>query len=93
MKDQEILETLDIANVSEELQQETLTRISQVVELRLMGLYDEAMTDEQKQEFKKVSAESPENAWKWLNDNVVNIAEAYNAMLADYIDELKKKQA
>jgi len=92
MNDQEILEALGMTNMPEQFQKETLEEVNQVVELRLMGVVDDLMSDAQREQFKNLQQDDAEAVRKWLSENF-EMDNMYDATLADYIDELKASSA
>lgn len=91
MTDAEIISALGMNDTSEEYKAKMLEKINRVVELRLMGLVDEMLTDEQRKDFDNVASENPDNTMKWLSENIVDLDKLYDSALKDYIDELNKK--
>ena len=91
MSDQEIIAKLGIGNLPKEVQEQTLQNISSVVELRVMGLLDEIMTDEQRATFEQKSKEAPESVWKWISSEFADVDSMYEAALADYLEEKTQK--
>lgn len=87
MSDQQILEKLGLLDIPKEVQEETLQDINRIIELRVMGLVDDIMTEDQKKAFSEKVKEAPEEGWKWLSKEVVEISELYDATLEDYINE------
>lgn len=92
MNDQEILEALGMTNMPEQFQKETLEEVNQVVQLRLMGVVDDLMSDAQREEFNALPPDNPETTQKWLSETF-EMDKLYEATLADYIDELKSRSA
>ncbi|HMS31531.1 MAG TPA: hypothetical protein PJ984_04000 [Candidatus Saccharibacteria bacterium] len=91
MTDQEILQKLGLDNMPHEVQQQTLSQISTVVELRVAGALAESLSEEQKAKFEGVSKESPEKAWTWLSEQVTDVAKLYQAALTDYLAEVASR--
>lgn len=92
MSDEQIIEKLDIKNLPKEVQDETLASINRAVELRVMGLVDDLMSDEQRAELRLKTADDPKSIWKWLSKEVTDVDKMYDAALVDYLDEKTKKK-
>lgn len=90
MSDEQIIEKLGLKNLPKEVQDETLASINRVVELRVMGLVDDLMSDEQRAEFKLKTADDPKSIWKWLLKEVTDVDKMYEAALSDYLEEKTK---
>lgn len=87
MNDQQIIEKLGLQNLPKEVQDQTVESVNQVVELRVMGMIDEMMSDEQRATFESKSQESPEAVWKWISQEFTDVSKLYDAALQDYLDE------
>lgn len=90
MTDEQIIDKLGLGNLPKEVQDETLQSINRVVELRVMGIVDDLLTDEQRIELKQKMAENPKSIWKWLTKEVTDVQKLYDAALTDYLDEKTK---
>ena len=75
-----------------EVQSQTLDQVSQIVELRVMGLIDDLMDDKQRETFAKFSKEGPERVMKWLSEELVDVNKLYLATLEDYITDLTSRK-
>lgn len=95
MEDKQILQKLGMEGAPEELQQRTLQAFINTVELRLGGLIEDLLTDEQLKEFRKMeeASSSKEAIFKWLSGIVGNLQDLYDAIQLDYIDELNEQVA
>lgn len=91
MKDEQIIQRLHLEALPEDVQQQMLASVSQTVELRLMGVMEDLMTDQQKQEFENLEKGSPEAVWQWLSDNLADVASTYESLLGDYIEEVNSQ--
>lgn len=91
MTDEQIIEKLGLKNLPKEVQDETLQSINRVVELRVMGLVDDLLSEEQRAELKVKLIEDPKSIWKWLSKEVTDVQKLYDAALSDYLDEKTKK--
>lgn len=91
MTDEQIIDKLGLGNLPKEVQDETLQSINRVVELRVMGLVDDLLSDEQRAELKAKLTEDPKSIWKWLSKEVTDVQKMYDAALSDYLDEKTKK--
>jgi len=96
MTDEQIISTLGFETAGEEMRQRVIENIRTIVELRVIGVVSEAMTDEQQQTFESIRDSGDSEAmWKWLADEVtgVDVSEVYEATLKDYLDEYQENQA
>ncbi len=87
MTDEQIIEKLGLGNLPQEVQQETLDSINHVIELRVMGMLDDMMSDDQRATFELKTKEGNEAVWKWLNEEFTDVSKLYDAALADYLNE------
>lgn len=88
MTDQQIVEKLGLTDVDEATREVLVAQVRSITEKRLIGVVSDILTDEQQQEFEKVSTTGDdEAAWQWLNTNVTNIDELREAVLTDYLAE------
>ena len=91
MTDQQIIEKLGIGNLPQEVQQETLNSINSIIEMRVMGMLDDLMEDEQRAQFEEISKQGPEAVWNWLSKEFTDVAKLYEAALQDYLNEKTAK--
>ena len=91
MSDQQILEILKLANAPEQAKKQGLGQVKYIVELRVAGILQMSMSDEQKSTFEKLQEESTEVVWTWLNENFVNTSELYEEVLKDYLKSLQDR--
>lgn len=89
MDDTTILEKIGMEDAPEELQKETLQLIANTVELRLLGLIEDLLSDEQLEEFKKMEeSSSKDEIFQWLSGIVGDVSELHDSVQQDYVDEL-----
>lgn len=91
MSDEQIIEKLGIGTLPKEVQEQTLQSVNTVVELRVMGMLDDLMEDEQRAQFEEISKQGPEAVWNWLSTEFTDVAKLYEAALQDYLDEKTAK--
>ena len=95
MTEQEIIESLGITEADQATKDSLLQNIYVVVELRVMSVLGEIITDGQMdhlEQMEKDGATKDEMLW-WLGENVASAHEAIEAMTRDYIEEMKRKMA
>ncbi len=95
MTDEQIITALDIADGTDELKQQIVENTRSVVEMRVIGILGEMMSEEQLDEFQQIEAAGDDAAvWDWLRTKVVgvDVSEVYEAALQDYIDEFTARQ-
>lgn len=93
MTDQEILEALGVAAASKEMQDSLLQNIYTVVELRAMSAIGDLITEDQMahlEQMEKDGSTKDEMLW-WLGENVASAHETIDAMMRDYVEEVKEK--
>lgn len=89
MDDTTILEKIGMVDAPEELQKETLQLIGNTVELRLLGLIEDLLSDVQLEEFKKMEkTSSKDEVIQWLSSIIGDMSELYNSVQQDYVEEL-----
>lgn len=92
MNDKEILDAIGLSDAAEEVKTRTLENIEAIVEMRLMGVIKESMTEDQMTEFEKISQnQDADKVKQWISENVASVDELYEATLKDYIDELNSQ--
>ncbi|MFO0971035.1 MAG: hypothetical protein U0520_01640 [Candidatus Saccharimonadales bacterium] len=87
MNDQQIIEKLGIGNLPKEIQDETLRTVNHVVELRVMGLLDDLMSDDQRTALEVKTKEGSDAVWQWLKEEFADVDKLYAAALSDYLEE------
>lgn len=88
MTDEQILEQLGLTNVDDESRAVLIAQVNAVVEMRLIRLVTDLLTDEQLARFKQLQeAGDNDGIWKLLNEEVTNIDELRQGVLADYLRE------
>ena len=95
MTDEQIIEALDIADGSDELKKQVVGNTRDIVELRVIAILSELMTEEQSDEFQAlVDTGDNQAVWDWLRTEVAgaDVREVYEAALLDYIEEFKARQ-
>lgn len=95
MTEQEIIEALGITEADQATKDSLLQNIYVVVELRVMSVLGEIITDEQMdhlEQMEKDGATKNDMLW-WLGENVASAHEAIEAMTRDYVEEMKQKMA
>lgn len=93
MSNEEILNELGLSNAPQDMKDRTVENIRTIVELRVMGVVTELMTDEQEAKFDELQAQGDSQAvWDWLRSEVVgvDVSEVYEATLKDYLEEKKQ---
>lgn len=95
MTDEQIISTLGLEGASAEKQQELIDSIRRTIDLRVIGLVGEMISDEQEAKFDELIAAGDNQAiWDWLRTDVVGVdtREIYEATLQDYLDNYKKNE-
>jgi|GEM_PF-1437356 len=96
MSNEEILQELGFGRADQAMKDRVIENVRTLVELRVIGIVSELMTDDQEAEFETLQAQGDSNAvWEWLRTQVagVDIHDVYEAALRDYIDERKVNAA
>ncbi len=75
-----------------EVQEQTLEQVTQIVELRVMGLIGEMMTKDQQEVFEERAKQGPETVMQWLSSEFADVAKIYISTLKDYLDEVTARQ-
>lgn len=94
MTDQAILEKIGMQDADNDTKQSMLDTIKSTVEMRLMSIVSELVSDEQVKHLEEMekSGQSREAMFGYLSEQLTNIDELYNAALTDYVDEFVAKQ-
>lgn len=88
MTDDQIIEKLGLTDVDDESREILVAQVNSVVEMRLMGLVESLLSDEQAEQLKQLIATGDNQAvWQWLNTELTNIDELRQGVLADYLEE------
>lgn len=92
MTNEQILEELGFADADQEMKDRVVENARTIVELRVIGVITELMTDEQEAQFNELQAKGDNQAiWDWLKNDItgVDVSEVYEATLKDYIEQRK----
>lgn len=88
MTDDQIIEKLGLTDVDDESREVLVAQVNSVVEMRLMGLVESLLSDEQTEQLQQLIAAGDNQAvWQWLNSELTNIDELRQGVLADYLEE------
>lgn len=96
MTNEQIISAIGFDGATDEVKQGMVDKIRQVVEMRTVSILGELMTDEQSDEFQRLTESGNDQAvWDWLRDSIVgtDVSEVYEGALQDYLDEFNKRQA
>jgi hypothetical protein len=95
MTDEQILSAIGYDTADEAMKQAVIENIRTIVELRVVGVVSEQMSDEQLAAFTSLQESGDNQAiWQWLRSDVVgvDVSEVYEAILKDYIDQFLEDQ-
>jgi hypothetical protein len=92
MTNKEIIQKLGLESMPVEVQEQTLEQVTQIVELRVMGLIGEMMTKDQQEVFEERAKQGPETVMQWLSSEFADVAKIYVSTLKDYLDEVTARQ-
>lgn len=92
MTNKEIIQKLGLESMPVEVQEQTLEQVTQIVELRVMGLIGEMMTKDQQEVFEERAKQGPETVMQWLSSEFADVAKIYISTLKDYLDEVTARQ-
>ncbi len=96
MSDEQIISALGFDEADDEMKSRVAENARTIVELRVINVVSDLITDEQKPRFQELLAAGDNPAvWDWLREEVVgaDVSEIYAATLNDYIEEYLKRQA
>jgi len=85
MNDQDIINQLGLENATESIQAKAVDQVTSIVELRVAGIIESAMTDEQQAKFDELKTESAHAVWTWIDSEFTQAAELYDEALRDYL--------
>lgn len=94
MTNDQILAELGFAESDEATKEQIIENVRTIVELRVVTIVTDTMTDEQLDQFNTLKAAGDDAAvWDWLKTSVVgvDVSEIYEEILAKYIEEKKDK--
>lgn len=93
MSDQEIIEELGLTRADELTKNQTIDQVYNVVERRVRNVLADILTDEEVQYIEQMERDgkSKDEIFWWLGENVASAHEMLDAMLRDYVQELKSK--
>jgi len=94
MTDEEIISAIGFDTATPELKSKTAESVRTIVELRVISILGELITDEQEQKLDELRIGDSKLMWEWLKHEVVgvDVSEVYEAALKDYIDEYKQNE-
>lgn len=88
MTDEQILEKLGLTNVDDASREILIGQVNSVVEMRLMTLVQELLSEEQLLHVNDLQeAGNTDAAWQYLNTELTNIDELRQGILLDYLAE------
>lgn len=85
----EIIKSLGIGDWTSEQQQDILSKIDYVVRMRTMSVLDSLMSQEQRMSFDAIEQKDFETVSQWVSREMPDAIDIYNAMVMDFVDELK----
>jgi len=85
MNDQDIINQLGLENATESIQTKAINQVTSIVELRVAGIIESAMTDEQQAKFDELKNESTDAVWTWIDSEFTQAAGLYDEALRDYL--------
>lgn len=95
MTNEQIITEIDFDGATDEVKQDVVNSIRQIVEMRMLGLMGDMMTDEQSDTFQEIVDSGNDQAvWDWLRETIVgvDVSELYETTLQGYLAEFKAKQ-
>ena len=94
MTDQQILEKIGMQNAAEALQQTTLARMRNTVELRVMGMLGDLLTHEQVNHLEEMEKQgmTKHDMFQWIGEQLVDVNELYAQTLEAYVEEFVEQQ-
>lgn len=91
MNDAEIVKQLGLEAAAEAIQSRAVSQVRDIVVLRLGGIIETAMTEEQLDEFNRLKEQSPADVWVWLNSEFTEVDVMYDEVLNDYLISLSSR--
>lgn len=95
MTDEEIIAAIGFEKASAETQSKMVDSIRRTVEMRVIGILGELITDEQEAKMGElIDAGDNHAVWEWLKHEVVgaDTSQIYDTTLQEYIDNYKKNE-
>lgn len=89
MTDEQILTALGLTHVHTDLQQSVLANVHSIAEARLVLVLDEILTDEQRQKFDELEAETAADAGAWFLTEFPQLQKMYDAIIEDILADDK----
>ena len=88
MTDQEIIEILGLGAATPELQAVSVEQSRELVELRVAGILERAMSDDQRETFNELKKQSPDAVADWVEREFTDIDELRHEILNDFARQL-----
>lgn len=88
MTDQEIIETLGLGAATPELQAVSVEQARELVELRVAGILERAMSDDQRETFNELKKQSSDAVADWIEREFTDIDELRHEILNDFARQL-----
>lgn len=95
MTDEQIIDALGYQKGDNAMKEQVVEDVRAIVEMRVVGLISEQMSEEQLKTFESLQENGDSQAiWHWLRNEVVgvDVSEVYEATLKDYIDQYLREQ-
>lgn len=92
MTTEQIFQTLNIQDASDEVKATILANITGAADLQFARVVDEVMTDEERQEFEQFSkGKGPKEISEWVEAKYEGIGEMYDVIVNQIVIDLKNK--
>jgi hypothetical protein len=95
MTDEEIIAAIGFEAATDDVQKRAVDSIRRTVELQIIGMLGDMITDEQEPKFNELMASGDNQAiWDWLKTDVVGVdtRELYEATLQEYLRKYKENE-
>jgi len=95
MTDEQIIEDLRFTSADQTIKDRVVENVRTIVELRVIGIITDMMTDEQEATFNQLQEQGDNAAvWEWLKNDIVgvDVSEVYEATLKDYLEYRKANE-
>lgn len=87
MNDEQIIKAIGLEGAPEAVREQSLNQVKSIVAIRVGGILEAAMNEEQRNTFKTLQEESADKTWQWLDETFVDTNKLREEVLQGYLEE------
>lgn len=91
MTDKEIIQALHFESLPVEVQELSVEQAREIVELRVIGIVSQLMSDDQARAFEKIKDAPSDEVTRWIETEFTDIDTIRQQVLVDYIESVNSR--